>query len=46
MEGDVIMAKFSNAKVGDRVYDILRGWGTIVAIKLNQECPIYISMQI
>ncbi|MBM6876288.1 hypothetical protein [Fusobacterium mortiferum] len=40
------MAKFDSAKVGDRVYDILRGWGTIVAIELNQECPIYFNADI
>lgn len=40
------MAKFDSAKVGDRVYDILRGWGTIVEIKLNQECPIYFNADI
>lgn len=40
------MSKFSNAKVGDRAYDILRGWGTIIAIKLNQECPIYFNADI
>lgn len=33
MEGDVIMAKFDNAKVGDRVFDLLKGWGTIVEIR-------------
>lgn len=31
---------FRNAKVGDRAYDILRGWGTIVAIKQDSEYPI------
>lgn len=31
---------FRNAKVGDRAYDILRGWGTIVAIKQYSEYPI------
>lgn len=31
---------FRNAKVGDRAYDILRGWGTIVAIKQYTEYPI------
>lgn len=40
------MAKFSNAKVGDRAFDILRGWGTIIAIKLNQEYPIYFNADI
>lgn len=40
------MAKFDNAKVGDRVYDVLRGWGTIIAIELNQEYPIYFNADI
>lgn len=31
---------FRNAKVGDRAYDILRGWGTIVEINENREYPI------
>lgn len=31
---------FRNAQVGDRAYDILRGWGTIVAIKQYSEYPI------
>lgn len=31
---------FRNAKVGDRAYDILRGWGTIVEINEDREYPI------
>ena len=31
---------FRNAKVGDRAYDILRGWGTIIEIKKDVEYPI------
>lgn len=37
---------FKNAQVGDRAFDILRGWGTIIAIKLNQEYPIYFNADI
>lgn len=40
------MAKFDNAEVGNRAFDILRGWGTIIAIKLNQEYPIYFNADI
>lgn len=31
---------FRNAKVRDRAYDILRGWGTIVEINEDREYPI------
>lgn len=37
------MAKFDNAKVGDRVFDLLKGWGTIVEIRKNEEYPIYVN---
>jgi hypothetical protein len=34
------VAKFSNAKIGDRAWNIMHGWGTIVAIKENEDYPI------
>ena len=40
------MAKFDNAKVGDRVFDLLKGWGTIVEIRKNEEYPIYVNADI
>ena len=40
------MAKFENAKVGDRVFDLLKGWGTIVEIRKNEEYPIYVNADI
>lgn len=40
------MAKFSKAKVGDRAWDIMRGRGTIVAIKENEDYPIYFKADI
>lgn len=40
------MSKFDNAKVGDRAWDILRGWGTIVAIKESDESPIYFNADV
>ena len=32
---------FKNAKVGDRVYDMLKGWGIISSIEPKEERPIY-----
>lgn len=32
---------FKNAKVGDRVYDMLKGWGIISSIEPKEEHPIY-----
>lgn len=40
------MSKFDNAKVGDRVFDLLKGWGTIVEIRKNEEYPIYVNADI
>lgn len=40
------MLKFDNAKVGDRVFDLLKGWGTIGAIRKNEEYPIYVNADI
>ena len=31
---------FKNAKVGDRAYSAVKGWGTIVAINLDSDYPI------
>lgn len=40
------MSKFDNARVGDRVFDLLKGWGTIVEIRKNEEYPIYVNADI
>lgn len=32
---------FRNAKVNDRAWDMLRGWGTITHIAPNEKCPIH-----
>lgn len=32
---------FEDAQVGDRVWDMLRGWGTITHIAPNEKCPIH-----
>lgn len=37
---------FKNAQVGDRVYDLLKGWGTIVNINPEDNYPIYVNSDI
>lgn len=34
---------FRNAKVGDRVWDILKGWGTITSISEDNDYPIRVT---
>lgn len=38
------MPDFSKARVGDRVYSMKHGWGTIVAIKNNVDHPIKVHL--
>lgn len=37
---------FKNAKVGDRVWDILKGWGTITSIREDNDYPIRVTSDI
>lgn len=39
------MAKFSNAKVGDRVWSVICGEGVIVAINTNSQYPITVNFK-
>lgn len=34
---------FKKAEIGDRVYDLLKGWGTIVNINPEDNYPIYVN---
>jgi hypothetical protein len=34
---------FEEAKVGDRVWDVLWGWGTIEGIKMHEDYPIRVK---
>ena len=34
---------FKNAKVGDRVYDVLKGWTTITSIVKDSDYPIRVT---
>lgn len=42
IRGGKIMAKFDKIKVGDRVYDIVDGWGIVEDIKLDLDYPIHV----
>ena len=37
------MKVFKNAKVGDKVWDFVMGWGKIVSIKKNKSYPIKVK---
>lgn len=40
------MRKFDNAKVGDKVFSTIYGWGEIVEVnKFNEEPPIIVKFQ-
>lgn len=34
---------FRNAKVGDRVWDFLKGWGTVIDISWDEDYPIFVK---